>query len=122
MATEKKPEFDLSELMLDQGKNVLPAPKTAKPVEKPEVKQVRKKESKPAALVEAGEGGSVSHVGGRPTFKAPNTECVRVTLDLPLETKRILQQALAGQFFGVYRSQTEVIDAAIRYFIEKGGK
>lgn len=139
----KKPDFGPADFELDVGRRVLPAPEPvpaasaaeAKPEQKPSpsVRPSKKakapKAEKPAAA--AGEGGQGLKVvvmgrsgeaGGRPTFKAPNTECVKVTLLLPLETKRMMQKALAGEFFGKFRSNVELVDAAIRTFITNGGK
>jgi hypothetical protein len=47
---------------------------------------------------------------------------VKLVLQLPLETKRLMQKALAEQFFGKYRTNVQLVDAAIRAFIANGGK
>lgn len=135
----KKPDFSPADFELDADRRVLPAPQP--PATAPETKLAEKptaakppkktKDAKPAAKTgEAGDVGpkvvimglSSGSAGGRPTFKGPNTECVKLVLQLPLETKRLMQKALAEQFFGKYRTNVQLVDAAIRAFIANGGK
>jgi hypothetical protein len=121
---EKKQDFDLSSLSLEQDKRVLPesARPQAKPAEQKAERPKGKKAGKAAAKPAAGEGGAAEPRSGRPTYKAPDTECVRMVFVLPVETKRMLKQALAGPFFGKYQSQVELVDAAIRAFVANGTK
>jgi hypothetical protein len=122
---EKKQDFDLSALSLDQDKRVLPENprQQAKPAAQKAEKPKGKKAEKPAAKPAAGEGGVAAEIrSGRPTYKASGTECVRMVFVLPVETKQMLKQALAGPFFGKYQSQVEIVDAAIRAFVAGGAK
>lgn len=54
---------------------------------------------------------------GRPTFRQSGVEYVKIIVTVPLETKQLIRQALAGEYFGKYETQAELVDAAIRAFV-----
>lgn len=91
MSTTRKSDMDLSAFSVEQGKRVLPAEGGKKPPAKGQ--------------------------GGRPTFKKSGIKYTKLVFEVPEDTKRVLKQALAGKFYGVYATQAELVDAAIKAFV-----
>jgi hypothetical protein len=55
---------------------------------------------------------------GRPTTKDPNTEYVRVSVDMPRDMRADLKTLLYTKFRGKYPSQNDLILDILRNFIE----
>lgn len=131
-APVKGDDLDFSKLLsLDEGKRVLFDDPTVieehqeprRAPKAPERATAARKAAGPAPLSDTGRKTMVQgNGGGRPTYKEPGTECVRVAVNLPLETVRMMRQALAGELFGKFTSNTELVDAAIRAFLAQGRK
>jgi len=56
---------------------------------------------------------------GRPTWKDPNVNYVRLSVDVPKEVRSALKVLLYTKLSDTYISQDELINAAINEFLEK---
>lgn len=54
----------------------------------------------------------------KPFEKEEKVERVKITLEIPVSTKKIVKQALSNKFFGVYRTQNDLINEAILNFVK----
>lgn len=66
-----------------------------------------------------GTGRPVAKKIGRPTWKDPNTEYVRLSVDVPKPIRQQLKVLLYTKFKDQYISQDELINVAIGEFLAK---
>ena len=59
---------------------------------------------------------------GRPTWKDANIHYVRVSADIPIETRNAIKMALYDSLKDKFLSQDELINVAIREFLERNKK
>ncbi len=59
-----------------------------------------------------------SRKSGRPSAKKEGMKYVKITLEIPEEAKRKIAMSLVDKFYGKYKTQSEVINAALEKFLK----
>jgi len=56
---------------------------------------------------------------GRPTFKESGVKYVKVYTQIPESHRDAIKMSLLTKFKGIYKTQDEIINAAVREYLEK---